>query len=422
MDLTYPPFGHQMKEKIFLLSPGFNNLNFGSFGAPPREVLEAKRKYEDECEAEPDKWFRGQYQRYLKENRERLANYIGADQEDITFTESSSTAVNSILRSLSYEKSDKILHLSTAYPMVKHTLSYLVDRFNISLIEVPVVFPGKSQPPTGIHGSLVESIEREILANKGKIKIACFSHITSIPAIILPLEDILPICKKHGVSVLIDGAHTIGHIPLNLKHLESLGMDYWTANGHKWLYTPKGSALMWVTKSKQNQIIPTVISSAFTTGFIPEPSIYQTRFQYTATRDYTPFCTFKHALRFREKIGEEKINKYNHELATWAQNYLAKSWKTEVLVPDYMTGNMGNVRLPLSITSKEDTDWLQAKLWQQYRIMTAVYELENPVTREKSFWFRLSANIFNEKSDFLDFDKAVKELLSQREPSGRSKL
>jgi selenocysteine lyase/cysteine desulfurase len=419
MEQSYPPFGKEMKEKVFNLDKGYLFLNHGSFGAPPREVIKARREFEDECESNADKWFMGGYQKYIWESRDLMSRYLNADTHDLCFIESASIAINSILRSANFKSGDKVLILSTAYPMVKNTLKYLVENQSIEVVQVPVVFPGKGKNPTGINGTLLESIETVLVKDK-RIKIAIFSHITSAPGIILPVHDLCKLCKRYEVSVVIDGAHALGHIPVDIKSLEASGMDYWMSNGHKWFYTPKGSAILWVTKRKQESVIPIVISTFYPGGVEPEPSTYLGNFQYTGTRDYTPYCTFKAALRFREKIGDEKIKKYNHDLAIWAQNYLAKRWNTEILVPDAITGMMANVRIPPQIKTIDQMLWLKKTLNKEYSISTFAHSLIHPITKEESFWFRLSAQIYLEKADFEYFAKIVEELMS-RVPSS-SKL
>lgn len=47
-------------------------------------------------------------------------------------------------------------------------------------------------------------------------------HITSPTSIVMPIETIIDICHKHGAVVLVDGAHAIGQIPLNMK---TIGAD-----------------------------------------------------------------------------------------------------------------------------------------------------------------------------------------------------
>jgi hypothetical protein len=75
-----------------------------------------------------------------------------------------------------------------------------------------------------------------------------FSHITSLPSIVLPVAELAAVCKAHGVLVLIDGAHALGQLPVNVT---ALGVDAWLGNGHKWLFSPKGSAVLWVSPQLQ---------------------------------------------------------------------------------------------------------------------------------------------------------------------------
>jgi len=202
----------------------------------------------------------------------------------------------------------------------------------------------------------------------------------------------------------------LGAIPVDLTALEAAGVDYWIGNGHKWLYSPKGSALLWVTKSKQDTVIPTVISSTFDSGLIREDSIYLDRFQYTGTRDYTPYCALGAALDFRTAVGEEKIMEYNHQLALWAESYLVDFWKTEAMVPASMTGTMSNVRLP-GVTDAQQMSWLTNQLFNEYNMQIAVFNMTNEVTKEESFWIRLSAQIYLEQIDFVRLGQAVSDLV-----------
>ena len=57
--------------------------------------------------------------------------------------------------------------------------------------------------------------------------------------------------------MLIDGAHALGQISLDMKDYNA---DFYVGNGHKWLYSPKGSAVLYVKKDVQPLIEPTTIS------------------------------------------------------------------------------------------------------------------------------------------------------------------
>ena len=70
-------------------------------------------------------------------------------------------------------------------------------------------------------------MRRTLIANPA-IRIASFSHITSVPAIILPVKQLTRLCKQHGVLVLIDGAHALGQIRIDVQ---DIGADFYVANG-----------------------------------------------------------------------------------------------------------------------------------------------------------------------------------------------
>ena len=69
--------------------------------------------------------------------------------------------------------------------------------------------------------------------------------------------DLADAARKRGVAVLVDGAHAPGMIDLDI---ESLGVDFYTGNCHKWMMAPKGSAFLHAQPDRQPLLEPLVVS------------------------------------------------------------------------------------------------------------------------------------------------------------------
>ena len=93
-----------------------------------------------------------------------------------------SHGVNAILRSLKIKLGEKILFLNVAYTMVKNTIKYLHNFNDDSLLQVDIKVPGTKD-------SILDAVRTALENNKGSVKIASFSHIVSLPAMILPIKD-----------------------------------------------------------------------------------------------------------------------------------------------------------------------------------------------------------------------------------------
>ena len=118
-------------------------------------------------------------------------------------------------------------------------------------------------------------------------------HITSPTALVFPLKKMIEECRKRGVLVLVDGAHAPGQMEINLEELRP---DFYTGDFHKWMYTPRGCAFLWVHKDHQGWCTPLVTSNKYKEGF-------QMEFCVQGTRDDNPYFLIPEAIQFYKDVG-----------------------------------------------------------------------------------------------------------------------
>ena len=389
------PFGHDMK-KHFLFDPKFNNLNhgkdcfcavfycidesrdvlrakhfsllctshlpstsahfpLGSFGTYPKDVRRAYRVYQDIAEAAPDRFMRYEYIPLLDTARAEIASYLSAPTNEIVFVQNATTGINTILRNLTYTSTDVILYFDTLYAACEKTLLSMLESLPAQCRpQLRKVGHGQragfSLPCThsDILNSFSQTISRCIYDNL-TVRLAVFDTISSLPGVRFPFERLVTMCREYNILSCIDGAHGVGHIPLNLGELDA---DFFVSNCHKWLFTPRGCAVLHVPKRNQHLIRTTLPTSH---GYVPlaDPessgnahtairnplakmrgkSAFEALFQFVATVDSSAYYCIPQALKFRREIcgGEENIMRYIREIAQRGADIMARVLETSVL-------------------------------------------------------------------------------------------
>jgi hercynylcysteine S-oxide lyase len=387
-------FGHALLPQ-WAFRNSYIELNHGSYGSTPRIVTDSFTNWTNEMEACPNDWFRFTMWDYINPVRARMAAYIGSNVNDTVFVENASSGVNAVIKSLARiaPSGQKFLFLNTAYFMVKQVFAYVEPN---NRLQVNV-----TQPLT--NASVIANVKAALEANKGNVFAASFSHIVSVPGVILPVKDLIDLCHQYGVLVLIDGAHALGHIPVNVTDLNA---DFWIGNGHKWLYSPKGSALLWVKAEYQNYIEPNVISweGVGVTHF-------QMAFSYVGTTTNSQYLAMATALDFRESIGGDRaIMDYIHTLAVSGGKVLAEMWKTEVLFDETMVGGMVDVRVPTTNATLALS--IGRTLIDNYNTFVPIYDIGSVGGVPGVFYARVSAQVYLEISDFEYLAKSVQEIIN----------
>ncbi len=350
-------------------------VNHGSFGATPTGVLAAQDQWRQQMEAQPSRFMRLVLPDALREAATQLAQFLGAQGPDVVFVENATVGCNAVLRSLRLQPGDEGLVLTHGYGAVRNTVRYLTERAGARMTEANVPFPRPE--PDQILASLDSAIT-------SRTRIAVLDHITSGSALVLPVEAMVALCHRHGVPVLIDGAHGPGQVTLDLSAIDA---DWYVGNCHKWLCAPKGAAFLWAAPDRQQDLHPVTISHGLGHGYLEE-------FDWTGTRDFSPFLAVPDAIEFHERLGGVALRERNHALALQATALVSRRLNTEQGADSSLMGAMGMVRLPL--TGEAST--ARAQEWRG-RMLEAKTDV--PLhAHSDGIWLRLSAHAYNTIEDY----------------------
>jgi isopenicillin-N epimerase len=354
------------------LDPDFLTVNHGSFGATPLAVLAAQADWRERMEAQPSRFMRAVLPDALRQAAETLGEFLGARGQDIAFLDNATAGCNAVLRSLRLQPGDEILVLDHGYNAVRNAVRYVTERAGARMMEAAVPFP---QPN---DAAMVAAVAAALTP---RTRLAVIDHITSGSALVLPLARITAACHAAGVPVLVDGAHAPGQIDLDLP---ATGADWYTGNCHKWLCAPKGAAFLWATPERQADLHPTIISHGLGGGFLAE-------FDWTGTRDFSPFLSVPTAIEFHQRLGDAALRARNSALAAEASALIALRLNSDAVETG---GAMGLVRLPLT---RPATNAVSQDI--RDRLLAAGTDAPTHVL-DGALWLRLSAFAYNDLADY----------------------
>lgn len=147
------------------------------------------------------------------------------------YVKNASVGINTVLRNLVYQPGDVVVYFSHIYNAVEKTVAYLAETTPLRARRIEYEFPINHEQ---MVEKFVETV-REAKAEEGvNVKLAIFDTIVSNPGVRMPFERLTEVCREEGVLSCIDGAHGIGHIPLDL---EGLDPDFFVSNCHKYVFS-----------------------------------------------------------------------------------------------------------------------------------------------------------------------------------------
>jgi selenocysteine lyase/cysteine desulfurase len=288
-------------------------------------------------------------------------------------------------------------------------VQYLCDTVpGLKTVKIELEYP--------ISNDEILALTQSALEKDLSVKLVLIDAISSLPGVRFPWERVCGLCRQNGIYSLVDGAHAVTQIPVDIAKSQP---DFFVSNLHKWSYVPRGCAVLYVRSPLQHLIhsIPTghgYISS--TQPFIPNPHTpspegqWVTEHEWVGTVDWSGYLSVSAAFEFIERCGgAQKIRDYCHGLAVEGGNRAAAILGTEVLRDDggEYTANMVNVRLPLDIPDQTSATFVEQLAAQRDSLLDRLFEKDcfpYPFVmmqrNKKEWWCRFSAQIYLDLDDF----------------------
>lgn len=342
------------------------------------------------------------------------------------YTLNASLGIDTVLRNINYQPGDVVVYFSSIYGSFNFTIQHITETTVLESKSIELTYPVDDL----VLVQAFEDTVKHILATGRKPRLALFDTISSLPGVRVPFERLTEICKLYGILSCIDGAHSVGHFPLDLQ---SLDPDFFTSNLHKWLHVPRGCAVLYVPVRNQH-----LLRTTFPTGFSfvaqPDPPNFAANFASLGTLDDTPYLCVEAALAWRSKLtwngkaGEDAIMSYTRDLAQRGGRAAAAILGTEVLENhDATLGecSLTNIRLPLESSSAGPSEeeltkigaWIQQTMTFEHLTAVNMFVYHSDVLKGKAIWVRLSAQVY---LNLLDFERAAHALkmVCQRASAG----
>jgi cysteine desulfurase/selenocysteine lyase len=173
--------------------------------------------------------------------------------------------------------------------------------------------------PVDDHGQILLAEYQQLL--NSRTKLVAFSHVSNALGTITPAKQIIDLAHRVGAKVLLDGAQSVSHIPIDVQQL---GCDWFVFSGHK-VFGPTGIGVLYGQEDLLNATVPWQGGGNMIVDVTFERTVYQaapTRFE-AGTGNIADAVGLGTALDYVQQIGLATIANYEHELLEYATAGLA---------------------------------------------------------------------------------------------------
>lgn len=292
------------------------NLEGGYYGLMATPVREAFHRHTDRVNRENSYFARREFFRLAQEVRERAAAALGLMPGEIAFTRNATEALQALIGQYNrLRPGDTVMYADLDYPSMQQSMDALAARHGATVVTLTI-------PEPASHAAIM-AVYEEALRRNERTRLLLLTHANNKTGLIHPVRDVTALARSRGVDVVVDAAHSWGHVPFDPT---GLGADYIGINLHKWIGAPIGVGAMIVREAG--------LAGIDRAHGDPGPLDRIDSRIHTGTTNFATLLTVPDALDFQEAIGfENKFARVRYLRDLWVSRVRGLDG-IDVLTPD----------------------------------------------------------------------------------------
>ncbi|MCU9533404.1 cysteine desulfurase [Streptococcus sp. CSL10205-OR2] len=237
--------------------------------------------------------------------RKKVAQFINATSEkEIIFTRGTTTSLNWVA-----QFAREVLH-----PGDEVVISIMEHHSNLIPWQQACQKTGAVLKYVYLKdGSLdMEQLEKTIT---NKTKFVSLAHVSNVLGYVSPIKEIAEIAHKNGAYLVVDGAQSVPHIPVDVQDLDC---DFLAFSGHKML-APTGIGVLYGKEAILNQLSPIEFGGEMI-DFVYEQNATWKELPWkleAGTPNISGAITLGVAIDYLKEIGMENIHQHEKELMNY---------------------------------------------------------------------------------------------------------
>ncbi len=375
-------FWDRIREQ-FPIRPGLTMMNAANLCPTPYSVLESVFGLTRDLDGDISFQNRAKFAETKTEARSGLANYVGAEPDEIAITRNTSEGNNIIVNGLELGSGDEVVIWGENHPSNHLAWSVRARRhgFTVRQVETPAGAP-----------TAEELREHFVAALTPRTRVFAVSHVSNVSGIGLPMKSLCRDCRDRDILTLVDGAQTLGALNLDLH---DMGCDFFAGSLHKWPMGPKETGLLYVRRGLAERVWPSVVS----VGYEAAQREGARKLESFGQRDDPAVAAITPAMEFLDSIGKERVEARLRAIIARLRGGIEGIPGASILTPSDPAINAGI--LIFSLPGVDGRDAFEA-LYRDYDIGSAPAAIVNGV--------RLSPHIYNTMADVDRVLDALREI------------
>ncbi|MEP6733137.1 MAG: aminotransferase class V-fold PLP-dependent enzyme [bacterium] len=271
----------------YRLKPDYINLENGYYSMQSEPVLEAFIARVREINLQASYYMRTTQFDDKLAVRKRLAEMAGCSADELIITRNTTESLDTVISGFDWKPGDEAV-------MAEQDYGAMLDMFKLQARRHGIVNKIVSLPlDPSSDDEIVRLYESAITP---QTRLLMVSHMVNITGQLLPVRAIADMAHRHGVEVMVDGAHTFAQLDFRIPAFDC---DYFGASLHKWLGTPLGAGILYVRADRIAKLWPVYADLS-----VPETDIR--KLNHTGTHPVHTDLAITSAIDFHEMIGIQR--------------------------------------------------------------------------------------------------------------------